>query len=188
MPIVLFTGSVCPDVLPVALLQSILWSFEMDWLKNKKEKVVAGVLPGLMREKGWEKQLDLHSIFPRWQELVGADISDHAQPLKIVRGTLWLEVENSSWLQHLQYQKIELLDILNQSFRLSRLSDIKMVLPVGKKGSAKVHGPSVSFVKPDKNKIAAFEQQVSCIADEKCREALMQFWYLSKACRIKESK
>lgn len=159
----------------------------MVWQKKNKDKNIAGVLPTLMRERGWEKQLDLHSIFPRWQELVGEDVSDHAQPLKIVRTTLWLEVENSSWLQHLQYQKIELLDILNQSLRLTRLSDIKMVLPIEKKKSVNAPGRSVSFVKPDEKKIAAFEQQVNCIADEKCRDALMQFWYLSQACRVKES-
>lgn len=161
--------------------------FEMVWQKKNKEKIIAGVLPTLMRERGWEKQLDLHSIFPKWQELVGEDVSDHAQPLKIVRTTLWLEVENSSWLQHLQYQKIELLDILNQSLRLTRLSDIKMVLPVEKKKRVRAPDRSVSFVKPDEKKIAAFEQQVNCIADEKCRDALMQFWYLSQACRVKES-
>ncbi len=160
----------------------------MVWLKKKEEKVIAGVLPTLMRERGWEKQLDLHSIFPRWQELVGKEVSDHAQPLKIVRGTLWLEVENSSWLQHLQYQKIELLDVLNQSLRLTRLSDIKMALPTGKKKSAEEPDYSVSFVRPDEKKIAAFEQQLSCVADEKCREALMQFWYLSQACKITNSK
>ena len=160
----------------------------MVWLKKKKQKVVAEVLPNLMRERGWEKQLDLHSIFPRWHDLVDAEVSDHAQPLKIVRGILWLEVETSSWLQHLQYRKFELLDTLNQSLRLSRLNDIKMVLPVGRKEGEKVPAQSVSFVKPDEKKIAAFERQVSCIADEQCREALMQFWYLSQACKIKDKK
>jgi len=160
----------------------------MVWSKKKKEKDISGVLPTLMRERGWEKQLDLYSIFPCWQQLVGEDVSEHAHPLKIVRGTLWLEVENSSWLQHLQYQKIELLDILNQSLRLTRLSDIKMALPVGEKEGEKVPDRVVSFVPPQRDKIAAFEQQVGCIADEKCREALMQFWYLSQACKIKDRK
>lgn len=156
--------------------------------KDKKQQVISKVLPTLMREKGWEKQLDFHSIFPRWQELVGEDVSEHATPLKIVRGVLWLEVENSSWLQQLQYQKMELLDILNQSLRLTRFSDIKMILPVGKKEVKKSTGQSVSFVRPDEKKVAAFEQQVSCIADEKCRDALMQFWYLAQACKIEKNK
>ena len=154
--------------------------------RKQKYKVVSGVLPGLMRDRGWEKQLDLHSIFPRWSELVDPEVSDHAKPLKIVRGVLWLEVENSSWLQELQYQKFHLLDVLNESLRLSRLTDIKMALPVARKKRKVEPDRKIKFVRPDPKKIEAFEEQVSFIADEKCRDALMQFWYLSQACKVEE--
>lgn len=120
-------------------------------------------------------------------------MNEYAQPLKIERGVLWLEVANSSWLQQLQYEKLELLDTLNSCFRLSRLKDIKMVLPKGKKdqgGKAgqgeKKSGATVQFVRPSEEKIAAFQRQVECVADEKCREALMQFWYLAQACKRKK--
>ena len=157
--------------------------------RNSRENQISRVLPGLMQDKGWEKQLDLHSIFPRWQELVGEEVSGYAQPLKIEKGVLWLEVVNSSWLQQLQYQKLELLDALNSSFRLSRLNDIKMVLPKGSAGktgkSDRQSTSTIEFIRPSEEKIAAFKRQVACIADEKCREALMQFWYLAQACKRK---
>ena len=157
-------------------------------VKNRENRI-SRMLPGLMHDKGWEKQLDLHSIFPRWQELLGEEVSSHAQPLKIERDVLWLEVENSSWLQQMQYQKLELLDTLNSSFRLSRLKDIKMVLPKGSSGktdkSDQQSASTIEFIKPSEEKIAAFQRQVACIADEECREALMQFWYLAQACKRK---
>jgi hypothetical protein len=150
---------------------------------------ISRLLPSLVRDKGWEKQLDLHSIFPRWKEIVGEEMNEHAQPLKIERGVLWLEVANSSWMQQYQYEKLELLDTLNRFLRLSRLNDIKMVLPKGKAGkTGKTDRKSTSlvkFVRPSEEKIAAFQRQVECIADEKCREALMQFWYLAEACKRK---
>ncbi len=160
----------------------------MTGLKKKKVSSLAGLLPDLVRERGWEKQLDLYSIFPRWQELVGAEISEYARPLKVVRGILWIEVENSSWLQQMQFEKMQLLDVLNQALRLNRLDDIKMVLPVGEKSEERTSTRSITFVKPDEEEVAAFERQVSSIKDEKCRDALMQFWYLSRACRIKENR
>jgi hypothetical protein len=150
---------------------------------------ISRLLPSLLHDKGWEKQVDLHSIFPKWQELVGEEISEHAQPLKIERGVLWLEVTNSSWLQQLQYEKIPLLEKLNLFLRLSSLKDIKMVLPRGKekKAADENHGTdsAIEFVQPSKEKIVAFQRQVECIADVKCREALMQFWYLAQACKRK---
>lgn len=156
----------------------------MAGVRRDKKNDIAAVLPSLLRDNGWEKQLDLHTIFPNWQKLVGDEIGEHAQPLKIERGVLWLEVENSSWLQQLQFEKLELLEILNRFLRLSTLKDIKMVLPKGeiRQKTAKPP-PNVSFVRPSAEKIAAFQRQVECIADEKCREALMQFWYLAEACK-----
>jgi len=155
-----------------------------------KQNKISQLIPNLLQDRGWEVQLDLHSIFPRWKELVGDEMSEYAQPLKIDRGVLWLEVANSSWLQQLQYEKMELLDTLNSCFRLSSLKDIKMVLPKGRDGMAKPStqesAPAIRFVKPSEEKIAAFQQQVECIADEKCREALMQFWYLAQACKRKK--
>jgi len=157
-------------------------------VKSKQNKI-SRLIPNLLHDKGWEIQLDLHSIFPRWKELVGEEMNEYAQPLKIERGVLWLEVANSSWLQQFQYEKLELLDTLNRSLRLSSLKDIKMVLPKGKTGKTKMSDqesePSIKFVKPSEEKIAAFQLQVECVADEKCREALMQFWYLAQACKRK---
>lgn len=158
--------------------------------KKKNSSVnVADFLPSLVRHKGWEKQLDLHSIFPKWKELVNEDFAEHAVPLKIEREVLWLEVENSSWLQQLQYGKFELLADLNDFLRLGWLKDIKMVLPSRKDKlsfNPDEKGPSIRFIRPSPEKIASFQNQVECIEDEKCRDALMQFWYLANAC--KESK
>ncbi|MFT5725959.1 MAG: hypothetical protein ACI8PB_000075 [Desulforhopalus sp.] len=155
--------------------------------KKKNSSVnVAALLPSLVRNKGWEKQLDLHSIFPEWKNLVNEDFAEHAAPLKIERGVLWLEVENSSWLQQLQYGKFELLADLNDFLRLGHLKDIKMVL-LSKKEKLSFNpdekGQTVRFIRPEPEKIASFQNQVDCIEDEKCRDALMQFWYLANACK-----
>jgi hypothetical protein len=152
--------------------------------KGKQHSTLSSILPWLSRSMGWEKQLDLHSIFVYWQDIVGHEFREHAQPKKIERGVLWLEVENSSWLQQLQFAKMELMELLNRRLQLTGIRDIKMILP--KDDEFKKHekpGPAVSFVRPNAAKIAAFQKQVECIADEKCREALMQFWYLAEACK-----
>lgn len=147
---------------------------------------IAELLPGLVHDKGWEKQLDLHAIFLEWGDRASEVVANHAQPLKIEKGVLWLEVENSAWMQQFQYEKIDLLERLNSSLRVARLKDIKMVLPKGGgKEPVARKDIGISFIRPDKEKIAEFQKQVECIADEKCREALMQFWYLAQACKRK---
>lgn len=158
----------------------------MSTAKKNSEFEISKVLPDLARDQGWDIQLDKHSVFLHWEQLVEEEISHHARPLKIERSTLWLEVENSSWLQQLQYAKLEILEALNRSLQLSSLRDIKMVLP---KQEWMPHGhppPEVVFVRPTAAQIESFERQAECIADTSCREALIQFWYLAQACKRKE--
>ena len=38
---------------------------------------------------------------------------------------LWIEVENSAWLQQFQYQTVQLLDVFNQSLKKSQLQGLR---------------------------------------------------------------
>jgi|JFJP01.1.fsa_nt_gi hypothetical protein len=151
--------------------------------KDRKPPMLADVLPHFIRDKGWEVQLDLHSIFLDWQGLVGPETAACCRPLKISRGVLWVEVDSSAWLQQLQFQRYHILETLNASLKRSTLHDIKLALPQGRKAKDSQEGPSLRFIPPPAEEVAAFERQLSCIPDEQCREALMRFWYLAHACR-----
>ncbi|MCF8055327.1 MAG: DUF721 domain-containing protein [Desulfocapsa sp.] len=151
---------------------------------KKKDSLfeLGNVLPQLTRQRGWEEKLDLHSIFLRWQELLDSDITDHCRPVKIVKKILWVEVENSAWLQQLQFQTVLLLEILNKSLRISTLGGLRFCLEEREKDEKK-NGPSLRYVQPPAKDVAAFERQVESISDKDVRESLVRFWYLSQACR-----
>jgi hypothetical protein len=153
--------------------------------KNKAEKrqdMLAAALPGLIRDKGWEKQLDLYSLFVEWERIVGEAIAQHARPLKIVREVFWVEVENSAWMQQLQFEKVRILEGLNAALKLSRLTDVKFTLRRGSQ-EAEQGKKKVTFVPVDSAELAAFEYQVSLIDDKASRDALIRLWYLSRACK-----
>jgi len=141
------------------------------------------LLPQLSQQRGWEEQLDLHSIFVRWHELVDSEMAEHCQPLKIVKKVLWLEVENSAWLQQLQFQTVLLLDILNKSLRLSKLKGLRFCVAEKERCKEEKNEPSLRYVQPPARDIAAFKQQAGSISDKDARDALVRFWYLSRACR-----
>ena len=149
---------------------------------EKRQDTLAAALPGLIRDKGWEKQLDLYSLFGEWEKIVGKETALHAWPLKIVRGVFWVEVDNSSWMHQLQYEKLRMLEGLNAALQLSRLKDIKFTLE-GESQKPQPKKEAVTFVPVDAAELAAFEYQVSLIDDKESREALVRLWYLSRACR-----
>lgn len=143
---------------------------------------LAALLPGISNRQGWRQQLDIHSIFLNWEKLVDPSTSAHARPLKIVNNVLWLEIANSAWMQQLQFQKIQLLETLNKTFRLSRLEDIRFTLTNGHETVERVQ-PTIHFIQPSAAARESFEQQIALIEDEKVRDSLMSLWYLSHSCQ-----
>lgn len=148
--------------------------------KNKKKKMSA-ILPGVVQHRGWQAQLELHSIFPHWSEVVDETTAAHAEPLKIVKGTLWVEVENSAWLQQFQFQKIFLLRSINSFLKGQKINDIRFVLPRTENREVE-EKPPVRFVSPPPDEVKKFEEQTESIEDKETREALVRLWYLTKAC------
>jgi predicted nucleic acid-binding Zn ribbon protein len=151
-----------------------------DWKRNQ-QRMMAAILPGVMRDRGWQAQIEQHSIFPNWSKVVDETTAAHAEPLKIVKGTLWVEVENSAWMQQFQFQKLFLLETINNFLKNATITDIRFVLPKAEK-KMKKDEQKVRFAAPPADDVKHFEEQASFIEDEATREALIRFWYLSKAC------
>ncbi len=153
---------------------------------TRKKRVISAVLPGVVRDRGWAVKLDMHSFFPIWDKVVSGNAAECSRPLKIVRDVLWLEVDNSTWMQQLQFEKVKILEEINATLKLSRIRDIKFVLPqdddVEKGGDLR----KITFVSPDPEDLEKFEEQASVIEDDAIRDALVRLWYLSKACRRDE--
>ncbi len=153
---------------------------------KKKKATLEGLnalLPHFSRTQGWEEQLDLHTVFVNWEELVDEDTAVHCQPLKIVKKVLWVEVENSAWLQQLQFQTVQLLAILNDSLQRSKLIGLRFCIAEQRQNSKNEKDVVLRYVPPPAEELEAFEKQAATIVDKDAREALVRFWYLSKACR-----
>ena len=155
-------------------------------IRGGKTNKLSASLPEIMRDKGWERKLDQHRVFIDWQSLADETTAAHSRPLKVVKDVLWLEVENSSWMQQLQYQKFFLLQTLNEYLKISRFSDIRFVVEEKKKEAVVKKEKSIRFVPPSKADVERFKEQISFIEDEQIRESLMRLWYLSQACRKDE--
>lgn len=151
--------------------------------KRKKQQEVGDVLTRVIRHQGWDVKFDLHSFFPKWKEVAGESVASCSRPVKIVKNVLWIEVDNSTWMQQLQFEKRRLLDDINSSLKKSRLRDIKFILPQDDETAGEGKEQKISFVSPDPEMLEKFEQQAKIIEDAPSRDALVRFWYLNKACR-----
>lgn len=54
-------------------------------------------LEELIAERGWREKMKDSDLFLRWNELVGAEIAGHVQPLSFTQGVLTLGAESTAW-------------------------------------------------------------------------------------------
>lgn len=78
--------------------------------RSAKPKAAADLLTQTLRAFGLQKQAEKYAAFPRWEEIVGAEIASVAIPEKITRGNvLIVRVLDAAWSQELSMQKEALL-------------------------------------------------------------------------------
>lgn len=138
---------------------------------------------GIIRDKDWEKKFDQHRIFHKWTDLVDRETAGCSRPLKVVQDVLWVEVENSAWLQQLQFKKLQLLEDLNDYLRVSYFTDIRFTVVAQSTTTEQEEDKRPRMVPPSGEEIEQFEKQVASIEDEETRQALIRLWYVSQAVR-----
>ncbi|HTD68412.1 MAG TPA: DUF721 domain-containing protein [Candidatus Limnocylindria bacterium] len=91
--------------------------------RNEKnaEQLIGGVMKGL----GMERRRAEAEIVSVWNSLIDPNIAAHAQPTGINKGTLFVTVDNSTWLSEIvRYRRKEILDRLQNSFGKTMIARI----------------------------------------------------------------
>jgi hypothetical protein len=84
---------------------------------SASEKKIAALLPKVMKEMGLDRKRGELEILKVWNNLLDPNITKHAQPANIARGTLFVNVDNSAWLDEIvRYRRKEILTRLQTAF------------------------------------------------------------------------
>lgn len=71
-----------------------------------------------------------YALWVHWDGVVGPLIARHAQPLRLRRGVLSVEVESAEWMQEIQFLKHDLRERLNARLGRAVVRDVFVVLRV----------------------------------------------------------
>lgn len=75
------------------------------------------VLPALMKELRLDARQGEAEVVKVWNSLIDPVITAHAQPANLHKGTLFVNVDSSAWLNEIvRYRRKEILDRLQHSF------------------------------------------------------------------------
>lgn len=82
-----------------------------------KTRVVGSVLPRVLSDLRMDQRQSEAEIIRVWNELLDPNVTSHAQPAGLVRGTLFVNVDSNVWLTEVvRYRRKEILDRLQHSF------------------------------------------------------------------------
>ena len=92
---------------------------------NNQAAGISSLIEQILASKGLDKKLQQYRAWTVWDEVVGPQIAQHAQPLRIRESVLEVRVENPTWMQQLQLLKPKILKELNQRLGESTLNDMR---------------------------------------------------------------
>ncbi len=78
---------------------------------------VGDLLPALLKDLRLDTRRAEAEVVKVWNDLLDPAITAHAQPANLYRGTLFVNVDNSAWLNEIvRYRRKEILERLQHSF------------------------------------------------------------------------
>lgn len=75
------------------------------------------VMPAVLKKLGLERRRTETEILKAWNHLLDPHVTAHAQPTGLRRGTLFVTIDSSVWLDEIvRYRRREILDRLQHAF------------------------------------------------------------------------
>lgn len=91
-------------------------------------KKVGTIIDRVMSNLGLSRRYREQKALLVWEELVGERIAGKTNPLYARDGNLVVEVENSTWMNELQFLKREIIEKLNKKLGQWVINDIHFLL------------------------------------------------------------
>ena len=89
----------------------------LERIRERPAKAVGDVMPQILSKLRMDKRQGESEILRVWQHLIDPTITAHAQPTGVNKGTLFVTVDSSVWLDEIvRYRRKEILDRLQTSF------------------------------------------------------------------------
>lgn len=99
----------------------------MNSSRNKTPQSLGASLSEFLRSLGIEGRVHEYEVMGRWAEIVGENIADASEPIRVSDGVLLVKVRSSSWRNELVYMKDEILDKIEKMVAKGVIRDIKYI-------------------------------------------------------------
>ena len=147
-----------------------------DKLLDREVQKVEKILEKVLRDQGRQAILHYAKINRHWEVIIGSSLAKKTAPLKLVRRTLTILVEDAAYAHHLKYFEKTILDLIASPEICGEGAVTKVIFRVGTKSIMEEHTEQVesnqSQIKKEVPKIlAAARETASNINDQRLEKA-----------------
>jgi predicted nucleic acid-binding Zn ribbon protein len=89
---------------------------------------VGETLGAVVRRRGWDERLRGATAWSRWSDIVGPDLAERCEPVRIAGGTLLVRAENQVWATQLRYLTAQLLDNAERVLGPGTVREVRIVV------------------------------------------------------------
>jgi len=90
--------------------------------------VVGDELDSLVRRRGWSERLRAATVWSRWEEMVGAELADRCEPVRLAGRVLVVRAENQAWATQLRYLTGQLVSSAESVLGAGTVRDVRVVV------------------------------------------------------------
>lgn len=85
--------------------------------RSRRARALAELLPGVLGQMGLDRKRAEAEVARVWKHLIDPTLTAHARPTGLHKGTLFVTVDSSAWLDEIvRYRRREILERLQHSF------------------------------------------------------------------------
>lgn len=106
-------------------------NYDPKYIKRKSQPLLGSEALHSLFENGkspLSQQFLRWKLWKTWGEIVGPTISNYSEPVGYMRGTLYLWVKNSAWMQQLVFMREPIKDKVNKKMGFSFVKSISLTL------------------------------------------------------------
>ena len=137
---------------------------------------IASHLQALYGKKNWHVLWQTYTLTRNWEKVVGSKIAKRSEPAYVQKNTLWVHVQDSGWMQHLQTMKPQLVEKVRLFLPEMEINDIRWIIqPAEPHTTDRQIDPSKEH-SPDPGQEKYFKEMSSIVENKECRTALNKLW------------
>ncbi len=106
-------------------------------MAKESPKKLESLLKKVMKDLGKKGKLTEEVMAEIWKEAVGENASKHTKPKSIKKGTLFITVDDSSWMYDLTLKKRDIVSSLDGKLKGRKVKDIRFRIGVIKDNKGK---------------------------------------------------